>query len=292
MAVSLRSLGLCVALVAGGGAAAAAAQNAPSRSAQLPLQLFGNTYYVGTTELASILVTSPAGDALIDGGLPESATEIERHIEQLGFHLSDVKVILNSHAHFDHAGGIALLQRESGATVEALPWSAHVIETGTPAMDDPQYGVLKSFPPASHVRVIHDGDTVRVGPLALVAHQTAGHTPSGTTWTWRSCERDRCVDVVYADSQTPVSADGFFYTKSTRYTTGVRDFERGFDVIEHLPCDLLLTPHPGASSLWQGVAKRDAGDTTALVDRDACRTFVKNARDALATRLETERRSP
>jgi metallo-beta-lactamase class B len=289
MAVSVRSLGLCAALVAGGGAAA---QNAAPRSPQLPLRLFGNTYYVGTSDIASILVTSPAGDVLIDGGLPESATEIERHIEQLGFRLHDVKVILNSHAHFDHAGGIAVLQRESGATVEALPWSARVIETGTPALDDPQYGVLKSFPPASHVRVIRDGDTVRVGRLALVAHQTAGHTPSGTTWTWRSCEGDRCVNVVYADSQTPVSADDFFFTKSTRYSTGVRDFERGFDLIEHLPCDILLTPHPGASSLWQRVAKRDAGDTTALVDRDACRTFVKSARDALATRLETERRSP
>jgi metallo-beta-lactamase class B len=289
MAVNILSLGLFALVAAAGGAAA---QHAPSRSPQLPLRLFGNTYYVGTSDIASILVTSPAGDVLIDGGFPESAAEIARHIAQLGFHLSDVKVILNSHAHFDHAGGIAELQRESGATVEALPWSAHVIETGTPAPDDPQYGVLKSFPPASHVRVIHDGDTVRVGPLALVAHQTAGHTPSGTTWTWRSCDGARCVDVVYADSQTPVSADDFYYTKSTRYSTGVRDFERGFGVIEHLPCDMLLTPHPGASSLWERVAKRDAGDSTALLDRDACRAFVKNAREALATRLEKERGRP
>ncbi|MGH7622612.1 MAG: subclass B3 metallo-beta-lactamase, partial [Gemmatimonadaceae bacterium] len=270
----------------------AAAQTAPAAAPQLPLQLFGNTYYAGTNDIASILITSPHGDVLIDGAFPESAPEIERHIELLGVHLRDVKVILNSHAHFDHAGGIAELQRVSGATVEALPWSARVIESGTPAVDDPQYGVLKSYPPASHVRVIHDGDTVRVGPLALVAHQTAGHTPSGTTWTWRSCERDKCVDIVYADSQTPVSADGFLYTKSKRYTTGVRDFEHGFDVIEHLSCDVLLTPHPGASSLWERVANRDAGDSTALIDRDACRRFVNRARDALAKRLATERRTP
>ncbi|HWH50396.1 MAG TPA: subclass B3 metallo-beta-lactamase [Gemmatimonadaceae bacterium] len=282
----IRSLGLCGALCAAG---IAAAQSAPSPSPHVPLRLFGDTYYVGTSDLASILITSPAGDVLIDGDLPESAAAIEQHVEQLGVHLRDVKVILNSHAHSDHAGGIAELQRATGATVEALPWSAHVIETGTPALDDPQYGVLKSYPPASHVRVIHDGDTVRVGPLALVAHQTAGHTPSGTTWTWRSCDGDRCVDVVYADSQTPVSADDFLYTKSTRYSTGVSDFEHGFGVIEQLPCDLLLTPHPGASSLWERVARRDAGDANALIDRDACRRFVKNAREALAKRLETER---
>jgi metallo-beta-lactamase class B len=282
----IRSVGVCATFWA---AVGAAAQNVASPSPQLPLRLFGNTYYVGTSELASILITSPAGDVLIDGAFPESAAEIEQHIQQLGVHLRDVKVILNSHAHFDHAGGIAELQRASGATVEALPWSAHVIETGTPALDDPQYGVLKSFPPAMHVRVLHDGDTVRVGPLALVAHQTAGHTPSGTTWTWRSCDGDRCVDVVYADSQTPVSADDFLYTKSTRYSTGAADFEHGFGLIEHLHCDLLVTPHPGASSLWERVARRDAGDANALIDPEACRRFVKNARDALAKRLETER---
>ena len=287
--LSIRSLGFCATLAAASGAAA---QHAESGTPKLPVHVFGNTYYVGTSELASILITSPEGDVLIDGGLPESAAEIEGHIDKLGVRLHDVKVILNSHAHFDHAGGIAELQRASGATVEALPWSARVIETGKPALDDPQYGVLKSYPPASHVRVIHDGDTVRVGPLALVAHQTAGHTPSGTTWTWRSCDHGRCVDIVYADSQTPVSADGFLYTKSTRYSTGVRDFEHGLDLIERLPCDVLLTPHPAASSLWERVAKRDAGDANALIDRDACRRFVKSARAALAKRLETERRTP
>lgn len=285
----IRSLGFFATLAAASGAAA---QHAESNAPQLPVHVFGNTYYVGTSELASILITSPEGDVLIDGGLPESAAEIEGHIEKLGARLHDVKVILNSHAHFDHAGGIAELQRASGATVEALPWSARVIETGKPALDDPQYGVLEPYPPASHVRVVHDGDTVRVGPLALVAHQTAGHTPSGTTWTWRSCEGDHCADFVYADSQNPVSAAGFLYTKSTRYSTGVRDFEHGLDLIERLPCDVLLTPHPGASSLWERVAKRDAGDTNALIGPDACRRFVKSAREALAKRLETERRTP
>lgn len=255
-----------------------------------PVRIFGNTYYVGTQDLASILVTSPAGHVLIDGTLPESAKQIEANVEQLGFHMRDVKVILNSHAHFDHAGGIAELQRMSGATVDALRWSADVLRAGAPARDDPQYGKLPpSFPAVANVRVIDDGDTVRVGALALVAHKTAGHTPSGTSWSWRSCEGARCLDLVYADSQTPVSADDFFFTHGSSYATGIADFEHGFSVIEHLPCDILLTPHASASSLWDRVSRRDAGDANGLVDTTACARFAANARQQLAKRIERER---
>jgi len=254
-----------------------------------PVRIFGNTYYVGTLDIASILITSPGGHVLIDGGVPEAAPQIERNIEQLGFHVRDVKVILNSHAHYDHGGGIAELQRASGATVEALAWSAAVLRAGVPARDDPQYGVLPpSFPAVTNVKVIDDGDTVHVGTLALVAHRTAGHTPSGTTWSWRSCEGERCLDIVYVDSQTPVSADDFYFTRSTSYPTGVADFEHGFAVLEHLPCDILLTPHASASSLWDRLAKRDAGDATALVDSRACSRFAAAARERLAERVRKE----
>src|SRR5438270_4228148 len=239
-----------------------------------PVRIFGNTYYVGTFELASILITSHSGHILIDGAVAEAAPQIERNIERSGFRLHDVKVILNSHAHFDHGGGISELQRASGATVDALRWSADVLRTGAPARDDPQYGVLPpSFPRVANVRVIGDGDTVRVGALALVAHKTAGHTPSGTTWTWRSCEGARCLDMVYVDSQTPVSAADFLFTRNTSYPTAIEDFERGFSVLEHLRCDILLTPHASASSLWTRIANRDAGDERALVDSTACVRF-------------------
>lgn len=255
-----------------------------------PVRIFGNTYYVGTYDLASILITSPDGHVLIDGTLPESAKQIEHNVERLGFHMRDVKVILNSHAHFDHAGGIAELQRASGATVDALRWSADVLRAGAPARDDPQYGVLPaSFPAVANVKVIEDGDTVRVGALALVAHKTAGHTPSGTTWSWRSCERARCLDLVYVDSQTPVSANQFHFTRSTSYPTGVADFEHGIAVIEHLPCEILLTPHASASALWSRVSKRDAGDASGLVDSTGCARFAANAREQLAKRIERER---
>ena len=255
--------------------------NAP----QTPFRVFGNTYWVGTHGLGSILITSPQGHVLIDGGLPESASHILASIRALGFRPEDVKLILNSHAHFDHAGGIAELQRATAARVAASPWSAAVLEKGASDSGDPQFGVLLPYSPVHDVRTLADGDTLRVGPLALVAHFTGGHTPGGTSWSWRSCEGARCLHVVYADSQTPVSADDFLFT---RHPSAIADFEHGFAVLEALPCDVLLTPHPDASRLWERVSARDAGSTNALVDAGACRAYAAAARDRLKRRIASE----
>jgi metallo-beta-lactamase class B len=226
---------------------------------------------------------------LIDGALPESAPAILASIRALGFRPEDVKLILNSHAHFDHAGGIAELQRATGAQVAASPWSERVLERGASDASDPQYGLLRGYAAVPQVRTFADGDTLRVGPLALVAHFTGGHTPGGTTWSWRSCDGARCLDLVYADSQTPVSADDFLFTRNTRYPSAIADFERGFAVLDTLRCDVLLTPHPDASQLWQRLAARDAGQPDALVDANACRAYAAAARERLQQRIAKER---
>lgn len=261
-----------------------AAWNAPRPA----LHIFGTTYYVGTEGLSAMLVTSEEGHILIDGGLPESAPIILENIESLGFRIEDVKLILNSHAHFDHAGGIGALQRASGARVAASPSSAPVLERGTSGPDDPQYGVALPFPPARDVRTIADGEVLRVGPLALTAHFTPGHTPGGTSWSWRACEGKRCLDFVYADSQTPVSADGFLFTKSATYPSAIQDFERGFSVLESLACDVLVTSHPTASDFWHRASMQDGRGVDAFVDREACMRYAATARQALARRVEAE----
>lgn len=257
---------------------ACAEWNAP----QEPVHIFGNTYWVGTEGLGAILITSDEGHVLIDGGLAESARPIAQSIQALGFELDDVELILNSHAHYDHAGGIAALAAASGATVAASPPSASVLRAGESGPDDPQYGVLIPIEPVPEVRVIADGETLRVGPLELTAHFTPGHTRGGTTWSWRSCQGDRCLDLVYADSQTPVSADGFLYTGNSTYPEAVQDFERGHAVLEALPCDIVLTPHPGATQMWQ---RLEAGG---LVDAEGCRRYAATAREALARRVAAE----
>ena len=258
-------------------------------AAQQPFRIFGNSYWVGTHGLGSILVTSPQGHVLIDGALPESAPAILASIRALGFRVEDVKLILNTHAHFDHAGGIAALQRATSAQVAASPWSARVMERGASDASDPQYGVLRGYPVVANVRTIADGDTLRVGPLALVAHFTGGHTPGGTTWSWRSCEGARCLHLTYADSQTPVSADEFLFTRNSTYPSAVADFEHGFAVLDTLPCDVLLTPHPDASQLWQRIAARDAGQPDALVNANACRAYAATGRARLQQRIAKER---
>ena len=246
---------------------------------QAALRLFGNTYYVGTRGLGAVLVTSPEGHVLIDGALPNSAPMILESIRALGFDPDDVRLILNSHAHFDHAGGIAALQRATGARVAASEGSAPVLASGRAGHDDPQHGVAFDFPAVVVADTFADGETLRVGPLALTAHLTPGHAPGGTTWTWRSCEGERCVTFVYADSQTPVSRDGYRYTDDPDALAG---FARGAALLESLPCDVLVTPHPGASGLWE----RIEGET--LVDPTACRRLAATSREQLRRRLERE----
>lgn len=254
--------------------------NAPAT----PAHLYGHVYYVGTRGLSAILLTSDSGHVLIDAGLPESAEPIMAHIRALGFRVEDVKLIVNSHAHYDHAGGIAAIQRASGAMVAASPSSAAVFRTGMAGHDDPQYAIALAFPAVTgtDVRVFADGDTLRVGPIAVVAHFTPGHTPGGTSWSWRACEAAKCLDFVYADSQTPVSSDDFLFTRSTAYPTALEDFARGFAVLEQLKCDVLLTPHPSASQLWERI------DARKLEDPQACRRYVAGARAALARRVAAE----
>ncbi len=251
---------------------------------QSPFGLFGNTYYVGTRGLSAILITSPRGHVLIDGALPNSAPSIMANIRALGFEVSEIALILNSHAHFDHAGGIAAIQRESGARVAASAAGALVMESGRAGPDDPQRGVAHDFPAISAVERIEDGAVLRVGSISVQAHFTAGHTPGGTSWSWQSCDSGRCLSFVYADSQTPISAADFRFTDSDAYPDAVADFERGFAVLEQLSCDVLLTPHPGASSLWQRLEHGAEG----LIDSSACRRYAASARQQLARRLERE----
>jgi metallo-beta-lactamase class B len=257
-----------------------AAWNVPHR----PVHLYGNTYYVGTEGLASILIASPEGHVLIDGALPSSAPLILANIRSLGFDPADVRLILNSHAHFDHSGGFAALQRATGAPVAVSVESAGAIRSGLAGPDDPQYGVLVPTPPVSNVILIEEGKPMVVGGLSLTPYITAGHTPGGTTWTWRSCEGERCVDFVYADSQTPISREGFLFGGSPQYPGAVADFRRGFSVLERIPCDILVTPHPGASNFWQRAASAPEG----LIDPAACRQYAARSLEQLQARLQRE----
>lgn len=259
--------------------------NAP----QEPFRIFGNAWYVGTAGLSAVLITSDAGHVLIDGGLPQSAPRIDANIRALGFRTADIRLIVTSHAHFDHVGGVAALQRASGATVAATAAAARALEAGLPTPDDPQYGLgreANAFPPVARVKVIADGEVLRVGDAALTAHATPGHTPGGTSWSWRSCEGDRCLTIVYADSLTAVSADDF------RFSDGplAAAFRATIDRVAALPCDIVVAAHPGFTDLQGRLERRRAGVTPdPFVDPAGCRAYAAAARERLEKRLDAER---
>jgi metallo-beta-lactamase class B len=257
---------------------------------QQPFRIYGNTYYVGPRGLSSLLLTSKAGHVLIDGALPESVPQVVANIRSLGFRIEDVKLIVNSHVHFDHGGGIAELRRLSGAKVAASPWSAEVLTRSGVGKGDPQFGSIAPVALVPRATTLRDGQTLRVGDIRLTAHFTPGHTPGGTSWTWKSCENGRCVSLVYSDSMTPVSADGFRFSDSREYPDALRDFEKSFAFLRSAPCDILLTSHPDASGLWQRLEARQRGvRPDPLISPDACKELAGRAAEQLRRRLENER---
>lgn len=254
-------------------------------------RVYGNSWYVGTDGLGSILITSREGHILIDGGLPQSAPLIADNIRKAGFRLEDVKLILNSHTHYDHAGGIAALQRASGAKVAASPKSKLALERGGPTDDDPQFAFGREhndYAPVRNVRAVADGETLRVGPLAITAHFTPGHTPGGTSWTWKSCEGERCLNLVYADSLNPVSAPQFRFSADEGR---VAQFERSIGVVEQLPCDILFAPHPGLIDMDAKLARwKRAPAVNPFIDTAACQAYAAGARTRLDARTAEERK--
>jgi metallo-beta-lactamase class B len=275
---SIKSL-ILLAFVAAG-AVAAADWNDP----QEPFAVFGNTYYVGVHGLSSVLITSPAGHILIDGGSPQSPRQIVQHIRQLGFAVKDIKYILNSHEHFDHAGGIAELQRLSGATVFTSVAAEPVLRTGAANKADPQFSSSPAMAPIAKVRALRDGEVIKLGPLAVTAHYTPGHTPGGMSWTWQSTEGGRTASMVYADSLNAITSGTFHYSGNALHP----DLERSIAKIASFDCDILLSAHPEAGDLWERLAKQPALGHAAFIDTGACRAYAERGRVKLTSKLAAE----
>jgi metallo-beta-lactamase class B len=255
-----------------------------------PFKVFGNTYFVGTDGLSAILIVGDAGLILLDGGLEQSAAVVDANIRKLGFKTQDITLIVNSHGHYDHAGGIAALQRASGAMVAASPSGADALRRGENTTDDPQYGFGKAFngfPPVKNVKVIKDSETLSVGNLSITANFTPGHTPGSTTWTWKSCEGKECLNIVYADSISAVSADGFRFTDSPER---VNAFRRSISRLGELPCDIVISTHPSATNLDEKIKKRTAekGGPDPFVDH-GCKALAATAMKGLEARIAQEK---
>jgi metallo-beta-lactamase class B len=252
---------------------------------QEPFAVFGNTYYVGTHGLSSVLITSPQGHILIDGAGPKAPQAIAAHIRQLGFRLEDVRYILNSHEHFDHAGGIAALQKLTGATVLASVEGEKVLRTGQASCGDPQYANLTTpLAPVANTRTVADGEVVTLGPLAVTAHYTPGHTQGGTSWTWRSREGGATANLVYADSLNAITDGVFRYSDSPLLAA----MKKSIATVAAFDCDILISAHPEGSGLWERYARRPKSGNAALIDRRACREYAAKGQQRLQDTLAAE----
>jgi metallo-beta-lactamase class B len=204
-----------------------------------PFHIIGNIYYVGAKEISSFLIVTPRGDILLDGGYVQTAPQIEANIRDLGFRLADVKILLNSHAHLDHAGGLAELKRVTGARFYASAADAPLLESGGRgdyALDD-KY----TFPPLKPDRLLHEGDAVKLGGTILTAHLTPGHTKGCTTWTMNVEEGGKRYPVVF-DCSTSV-LQGVRLVNNPLYPGIARDYEKAFRVLRSLPCEVFLADH-------------------------------------------------
>lgn len=246
-----------------------------------PVRIFGDTYDVGTCGITVVLVAGDRGAVLIDGGPVAAAPLVAANIERLGLGLSGVKLILSTHEHGDHAGGLAELRRLTGATMAARAAERGPLESGVMAADDPQRDGDKPDHPGVPVdRVLRDGEVVRLGALRLTSHATPGHAPGGTSWTWRSCEGTACRAIAYADSLSAVSTDGYRFANHPARIAALR---ASFTTVAALPCDIVVTPHPAASDLYARLAGQ-----VRLVDPHGCARLAASSAAKLDERLRME----
>jgi metallo-beta-lactamase class B len=237
-----------------------------------PFRIAGNLYYIGSKGLASYLITSSAGHILINSDLEANVPMLRASVEQLGFKFTDIKVLLISHAHFDHNAGSALIKQQTGAKYMVMSGDVPVVESGGKA--DFHYGNDKGslYPATSVDRVLHDGDEVTLGDTVLVAHLTAGHTRGCTTWTMKVKEGARIYDAVIVGS--PNVNPGYKLVKNAAYPEIAGDYARMFRTLSTLPCDLFLGAHGSYFGLDAKYARLQKGDAEAFVDPAGYRKFV------------------
>jgi metallo-beta-lactamase class B len=249
-----------------------------------PFRIAGNLYYVGAIEITSYLITTPEGHFLLDGGFVETAPQIEHNIAELGFKLTDVKFLLNSHAHYDHAGGLAELKKVTGAKFLSSEGDAPLLRSG--GHGDFRFGDTLTFPPIAPDQIVHDGEAIRLGNQTVVAHLTPGHTKGCTTWTTKIRDGDKVYDVVFVGSQ---SALDYKFGGQESYPGITADFEKSFALLNHLPCDIFLASH---GSFFHFVEKHERlvrGDANAFIDPNGYKAYLRGSEQEFRNKLAQQK---
>ena len=247
-----------------------------------PAHIFDKSWFVGTCGITVVLIETRAGLVLIDSGPLEAVPHVLANVRALGFDPKEIKWLLVTHEHFDHVGGIAAIQRETGARLAVGPFIADAIRSGRASADDPQAAWLEKYPmaPARVDQVLRDRGKFEFGGVYITAHATPTHTSGSTSWVWHGCAGRVCRTIALADSANAISADGYRFTDHPKRVASAR---YGLDRIAALPCDILITPHPSSSNLFERLSGK-----APLSDRRACRLYAEAGRERLNQRLAKE----
>ena len=248
--------------------------------------VIGNVYFVGSKSLGIYLITTPQGHILVNAGLEESVPGIQHGVEKLGFKFSDIKILLISQAHFDHDAGAARIKELSGAKYMVMDADVPVVESG--GKEDFFYGQRKDllYPATKVDRVLHDGDTVKLGDIVLTAHLTAGHTRGCTTWTMKVQDGGKSYDVVIVGG--PNVNEGYELVNNVAYPQIASDFENGFRVLRSLHCDVFLGAHGGYYGMEEKYARMKDGGANPFIDPTGYESYVKEREQAFLAELGKE----
>ena len=248
-----------------------------------PFRLIDNIYYVGASGVTAFLITTPAGHFLTDGGYDTTAPQILANIRRLGFKPEDVRVLLNSHAHSDHAGGLAALKKATGARLYAAPGDAPLLRSG--GRGDFRFGESLLFPPVEPDQLLKDGQVLELGGKAITLHLTPGHTRGCTSWSTRVQDGKVPRSVLFICSTSILD---YRFVGQESYPGIKADFERTFTRLRARPCEVLLAPH---AEFFQLQTRRVRGGTSGknpFVDPAACRAYINQQQQAFRRALERQ----
>lgn len=253
-----------------------------------PFKIIGNIYYVGASDVTSFLITTEKGHILIDGGFSETAPQIRRNITKLGFRLEDVKILLNSHAHLDHAGGLAEIKAASGARLFASQADSVLLASG--GKGDFSFGDRLPFPPVKADRILRDDEKINFGGVTLKAHLTPGHTKGCTTWTTTVFEGGRKYKAVFVCSTT---APGYRLVDNQNYPKIVEDYQKTFRTLRRIKADVFLASHGNFFDLADKIKKleNNAG-VNPFIDPQGYADFINETEKAFEEKLLEQKKQP
>jgi metallo-beta-lactamase class B len=250
-----------------------------------PFRILGNIYYVGSDDVTSYLIVTPKGNILIDSGMKEMVPLVKTNIEKLGLKLSDIKIILNSHAHYDHAGGIAEMRRLTGAKFLASKPDAPLLERG--GKGDPNFGDKYLFEPTKPDETFGNGKRISLGGTTLTANVTPGHTKGCTTWTTTVHEGGKDLNVIFVCS---VSSPGYKFLNNRDYPEIEADYVRSFDWFRNAKVDVFLGSHAAFFDLEGKMKLLNAGSkTNPFVDPDGYKKYIAENEKEFNEKLKAQR---